>query len=93
MHLLSRIKILNTQRLFLIGKIAMNCVSKIGTFRSDKQKDCNIEIQKKCNNGECILKAFLCDGENDCRDGSDESNCKLQKFFFKLNNCRVLVFF
>ncbi|KAG8142217.1 hypothetical protein E2320_006163 [Naja naja] len=28
-----------------------------------------------CSNGQCIRRDFLCDGERDCTDGSDESHC------------------
>ena len=28
-----------------------------------------------CDNKECILPKYQCDGERDCSDGSDENNC------------------
>lgn len=35
-------------------------------------------LSLQCNNGKCISRAFICDGEDDCGDASDESiihNC------------------
>ncbi|KAJ8369772.1 hypothetical protein SKAU_G00098000 [Synaphobranchus kaupii] len=31
--------------------------------------------QATCQNGECIPRDYLCDGERDCTDGSDENKC------------------
>lgn len=31
--------------------------------------------EKSCRNGECVKLAYVCDGEYDCRDRSDEEGC------------------
>nr|XP_012626333.1 atrial natriuretic peptide-converting enzyme-like isoform X2 [Microcebus murinus] len=36
---------------------------------------CHSQGLVECRNGQCVPSAFQCDGDEDCKDGSDEENC------------------
>lgn len=53
-----------------------------------ENKTCSAdEFTCKNNEGECVPLAWMCDQNNDCSDGSDETSCsKIIFFFYILTN-------
>ena len=39
---------------------------------------CHGEDIFECHNHNCVHQTFICDGENDCEDWSDEKHCELE---------------
>lgn len=59
------------------GMMQPNGNGSIGTSTmrpSTSPLDCTAE-QFRCDSGRCLPKSFVCDGDNDCRNGEDETNC------------------
>ena len=52
-----------TQHCMMIYKFYLGCPSKASRCTED---------EFKCRNNECIKKTWVCDGDNDCNDKSDE---------------------
>lgn len=41
----------------------------------DPSPVCNVSREHRCGDGRCVSRDWLCDGDHDCLDKSDELNC------------------
>lgn len=49
---------------------------------------CNASSQFLCSSGRCVAEALLCNGQDDCGDGSDERGCHVNECLsHKLSGC------
>ncbi|KAK7494115.1 hypothetical protein BaRGS_00014588, partial [Batillaria attramentaria] len=53
-------------------------VDYIGPTVTPPEGPCRAD-EATCSNGQCIPRDYLCDGEQDCSDGSDEVSCATQE--------------
>lgn len=63
-----------------------NCTCINGEFECEGQS-CNISSvcdgnEIPCRNGQCIPNYWVCDGHNDCIDGSDEESLSCTNIYF-----------
>ena len=50
------------------------------------KQECKYSVHHTCNDGTCILNIYVCDGQFDCPDKSDEKNCDPSCIEHKLQN-------
>ncbi|XP_012277128.1 very low-density lipoprotein receptor isoform X2 [Orussus abietinus] len=61
----------------VLGALLLATASLVAAFSTDGTPECHLR-QYHCGNGRCIPVSWVCDGEDDCGDKSDESpeECK-----------------
>lgn len=61
----------NSEQAFVLTSLFVVSPAEMHQCRSDEYN---------CSSGMCIRSSWVCDGDNDCRDWSDEANCTGQYF-------------
>lgn len=72
---------------------ALRCNQVADCPNLSDEADCPIDCidQFHCpNQNLCINRQYLCDGDNDCADGADETNCTCTHTQFKCNDGRCI---
>ncbi|KRZ39076.1 Basement membrane proteoglycan [Trichinella pseudospiralis] len=57
------------------AEVHLNVHGRNGGLREQTGPSRCLEGEATCQNGECVKREYICDGQRDCRDGSDEFNC------------------
>lgn len=52
--------------------------------------ECDGTGEWTCNDGTCIPEYFVCDGQPDCLDNSDEEDCSGESYHFLCNGAFLL---
>lgn len=55
----------------------LDCANSYPSPQGNKSPDVSVcsDNHYQCNTGECINESWICDGQKDCPNGDDESNC------------------